>query len=103
MSQAHEMRARFTQAQTPQPHHAHLELTAHEIIQAHPLRQQIPPRLRRRKLPPAFPRVGLQDLHLDQGHIAPARPTGKGPNPPCITISFQSSSRERPDPLHRLR
>ena len=28
MSQAHEMRARFTQAQTPQPHHAHLELAA---------------------------------------------------------------------------
>ena len=47
MSQAHgSTAARFTQAQTPQPHHAYLELAAHEVIQAHPLRQQIAPRLR---------------------------------------------------------
>ena len=37
MSQSHEMSARLAQSQAAQAYRAHLELTSHEVIQAHPL------------------------------------------------------------------
>jgi len=103
MSQSHEMCARLTQAQAAQAYRSDLELAPHEVIQAHPLRQQIPPRLSGRKLIPALLLVCLQHLGLDQGHVAPTGAVGKGPNTRCITISLQAPSCERADPFHRLR
>lgn len=103
MSQARQVRARFTQAQPAQSHRPDLKLAPDESIQAHAFSEQIAARFRGREFLPALPLVGFERFSFDQGDVALARVAGKRPGSLGITITFQAMPGHRPDPFDGVR